>query len=553
MGGIPYVAYLYVTAAVTCTAVAVFAWRHREGRVVTATALAGVAIGAGWWSVVATVQGAGSSEVVRAVAGLAVYPGVGFLVLSFTVLARSVTDPGWSPRRRLLLQLSVEPLVVSVLAATNPWHQLVYTGRGTRELTGWDLWGYGPAFWVHTVYSYGLLLLGMLLLARAWWRAPQIFRRQHLSVLLASLVPVAANVLSIAGATPGVAQPTPIGFAATGTILAYAIFRQDLLAFAPVARTLVVDRIGEYVIVISPDGRLLDVNPAAEHFVRSMNPGAPPTLVGAPAGEALGGFDVSDLLGASSREVDRVVQGHDRTVELQLSSSQLVDGRGADLGVVLVARDVTEANEQRRELAAANARLAEQLSTIEVLRADLAEQASRDHLTGLVNRRHLMLGLADALAQAQARGASVAVLMVDVDHFKQVNDQWGHRAGDEALVSLATLLRDVVPPGALVGRWGGEEFLVVLPDADTAQATAVAETLRARCAELSAREPVTAAPRARTISVGVAATRSAEAAPDMLVDAADSALYDAKHGGRNCVRVHPGLAADERRAATART
>ncbi|WP_258724049.1 histidine kinase N-terminal 7TM domain-containing protein [Cellulomonas sp. NS3] len=554
----PLVASVYVASAILCTTVAVYAWRNRVGRAVTATSLAAVAVGAGWWSVVAALQAGGAGDAVSAVASLAVYPGIGLLVLAFTVLARSVATGDWSPSRRLLALLAVEPVLVTAVAATNPWHRLLYHGPGTGELATPQLWEHGPAFWVHTAYSYGLLLVGMVTLAVGWWKAPQVFRRQYLSVLLASLVPVAVNVLSVFDALPGLTQPTPLGFAATGAIMAWAIFRQDLIAFAPVARALVVDRIGEYVIVVSPDGRILDVNPAADRFVRSMNPGGPATLLGSSASSALGGFDVSDLL-AGSGDVDRVVHGHDRTVELQLSSSRLVDNRGVDLGVVLVGRDVTEANEQRRELAAANERLGEQLRTIEVLRADLAEQASRDPLTGLLNRRRLMVGLAEAMAASHGPaasvgpGGSVAVLMVDVDHFKQVNDRWGHRAGDEVLVQLARLLCEVTPEDALVGRWGGEEFLVVLPGADTAAAASVAETVRARCAEPPACASADGAPRARTVSIGVAATRSPTGAPDMLVDAADSALYDAKHGGRDCVRVHPGLAADERRAASART
>jgi diguanylate cyclase (GGDEF)-like protein len=539
----------YVVSALVFVALVVYSWRHRRGRAVTAAALIGVSLGAGWWSVCAAV---GSIELPHAVTGtvkLLAYPGIALLVASFVCLARSVVEVDWAPSRRVLALLAVEPVAVTALALTNPWHQRFYGGPGAADLGDPQLWRHEPAFWLHTGYSYVLLVVGVAVLARGWWRAPRVFRRQRLSLLVAALVPLAMNVLDLTEVVHNTSNPTPIGFAVTASVVAYAIFRQDVISFAPVARELVVDRISEYVMVISPDGRMLDINPAAEAFVREMNPAAPTAIVGARVEAVLGSTDIADLRRHERTNTDRVVHGRDRTVELQVSSSRLVDRRGLDLGVVLVSRDVTEANRQRRELAEVNVRLADQLRTIEALREDLAEQASRDHLTGLVNRRHLMAGLESALRADVAGG--VAVLMVDVDHFKQVNDRWGHRAGDDALVHLARVLREVMPAGSLVGRWGGEEFLVVLVGPAARCARELAEALRERCARESA---VTAAgeglPRARTVSVGVAVAAEPLAQADALVDAADAALYEAKHAGRDCVRVHHPAGTGDVRAGT---
>lgn len=166
------------------------------------------------------------------------------------------------------------------------------------------------------------------------------------------------------------------------------------------------------------------------------------------------------------------------------------------------------------------------------LDAELLRYASRDALTGLANRRVVWeQGLARA-ALAARHHRPLAVLMIDVDHFKKVNDGWGHAAGDAVLQAVARVLEQAAAPGDLVGRVGGEEFLV-LP-AQAASAAALAERLRAAVAALEV-EVEGADPLRCTISLGHAETPDGCEPWQRLVTEADRALYAAKQGGRNRV------------------
>ncbi|GAA4978912.1 sensor domain-containing diguanylate cyclase [Kineococcus glutinatus] len=154
--------------------------------------------------------------------------------------------------------------------------------------------------------------------------------------------------------------------------------------------------------------------------------------------------------------------------------------------------------------------------------------AGTDGLTGLANRRTFDAGLDGHLARAERTGSPCSVLLIDLDHFKSVNDRHGHLAGDEVLTALAGVLAAGSRPGDLPARYGGEEFAVVLPDTDADAATAVAERLRAAVERMPASVPVTA-------SVGVATCGPRHRTAVELLAAADEALYEAKAAGRNRV------------------
>ncbi|PRW63448.1 GGDEF domain-containing protein [Actinopolyspora mortivallis] len=165
--------------------------------------------------------------------------------------------------------------------------------------------------------------------------------------------------------------------------------------------------------------------------------------------------------------------------------------------------------------------------------------AQRDAKTGLMNAVHWEKFARTELVRARSRKAPVSVLLLDLDHFKRVNDELGHLAGDAALASVALMLRGSVRKGDLVGRFGGEEFVVLLPETDTAAAWEVAHRIRRSTAALSVPARDTAGVTHEldnlTISIGVACTGTLGYELGDLLVAADAALLAAKAGGRNAV------------------
>ncbi|SFD84531.1 diguanylate cyclase (GGDEF) domain-containing protein [Thiohalospira halophila DSM 15071] len=163
----------------------------------------------------------------------------------------------------------------------------------------------------------------------------------------------------------------------------------------------------------------------------------------------------------------------------------------------------------------------------------LRDQATRDTLTGLANRRHFMERLAEEIARARRAGHALSLAIADVDHFKQINDEYGHVAGDAALRTLAAVLERHQRVSDLPARYGGEEFTILMPETDLTGAETAMEDLRQRVEGTAVDRPEEG-PIHQTISVGVAALQSGDTA-DTLIQRADAALYRAKRTGRNRV------------------
>lgn len=169
-----------------------------------------------------------------------------------------------------------------------------------------------------------------------------------------------------------------------------------------------------------------------------------------------------------------------------------------------------------------------------VAREKLREQASTDLLTMLPNRAAIFKTLEVELVRCHREHQHVGVILLDIDHFKKVNDTYGHFAGDAVLRETAHRLKHNVRPYDQVGRYGGEEFLVVMPNCDLEQATAQAERLRARLCTTTMM--IEGTEMRISASFGVTISDGSERAPDLYVRVADEALYQAKASGRNCVR-----------------
>ncbi|GAA3442872.1 diguanylate cyclase [Planomonospora venezuelensis] len=527
MGAEP-LALLFAVAASVSATVAVTAWRRRRAASAVGM-LAVVSAAIAEWSLVSgimTLTGDGGAP--RMLWAL-LFLGVCLVPPGFLCLSRALTDRGWRLRRRTALLLAVEPLTVVTGIATDPWHHWFFSegGRTLEPST------YTPLVWVHLAYSYTLLMIATVRVFRAWLRGPRSQRTLYGLTLLSTVPPTAGNLLNVAGVVQGV-DLSPVGFCFTVVVSYWLFVRRSLHELVPVARQNVVDMIDDMVVTVDRSVRILDLNPAADRLVRRLSPDLPDRLTGLPMNEVL--CDVSLTEGTRT---DRIYADYlGSGVDLNVRVSPMHDGRGDHIGWAVVARDITALNRHRRELERANARLSEQLRTIEALRSDLAEQAVRDALTGLHNRRHLMDALCREVERAGRERSPLSVAVLDIDHFKQVNDRHGHRAGDRVLVRFAELLTAGSRPGEIVARHGGEEFVVLFPGVTGEHALARLEELRRTVEADSVRAD--GRPLSVTFSAGVAVLAPGQS-PDDLLHAADQALYAAKRGGRNRIeRAGPG-------------
>jgi len=211
-----------------------------------------------------------------------------------------------------------------------------------------------------------------------------------------------------------------------------------------------------------------------------------------------------------------------------------------------VQRDETERHEIAEELRRANQdlerRIRERTRELEMVNEQLLEQATRDGLTGLANRRHFNTVLGLELRRARRDGSFLSLLLCDVDFFKRYNDRYGHLAGDQCLVAVATALtRNFRRATDLCARFGGEEFAVILSGCGPEDAERLAERLRASVENEHVPHGDSSVSAYLTISVGVASARvGAETTADFIVERADRALYASKEGGRNKVNLISG-------------
>lgn len=272
-------------------------------------------------------------------------------------------------------------------------------------------------------------------------------------------------------------------------------------------------------VVIDPDGTIASWNPAMERltgFAAAEAEGQPCSLLFAP--DAMTPDRLSDRLAEARNTGISFAEGKMRRAGGDLFWGQSIifytePSLRSDAYILLV----RETGEHRE--------------TID----SLLTAAKSDQLTGVANRRGLQEAAALEIGRHAARPRDIAMLLLDIDYFKRINDTYGHPVGDDVLRNLASVMLDSVRNIDVVARIGGEEFAVLLPSTDLTMAVRIAERIRtsvaAQCVQSGSR-----AIRYR-VSIGVAQFAACMTSVDELIAAADRALYKAKHGGRDCVHV----------------
>lgn len=354
----------------------------------------------------------------------------------------------------------------------------------------------GVAYLLGIVLNYVCIVLSLRLILSHIRHGDRKQRRQSLVLLTGWLAPLAANISFLLFGGDHGYDLTPVAYVTAMAVLLYSALAHNLLDVLPLARAELMDELEDAFVVCDDGFHFLDANRSARRLFPELSDMTP-------------GESMEKVQGFKSQGELRIWTGGEERHYKVTANPILHDTRSGTVCVVF--RDVTMEN-----------RLLE----------NLQRQATVDALTGIYNRGTFFDLARKTLAQSRERKRDLALLMIDADHFKQVNDTYGHPCGDAVLKAIADIIKDHFRKGDVVGRYGGEEFAVLLEDLSGEQAVEAAEKLREaieritiHCNEKSVRV---------TISIGVAHCSAGDGHTlESLLTRADKAMYLSKTGGRN--------------------
>ena len=407
-----------------------------------------------------------------------------------------------------LLILMTLPVISSVLVLTWPWSnlfykELVYKTDGLLPrfiVTG------GIVYYVYFVYSLVLVFfsIGIVLYYRR--RGDSLFKKMTTSVVIATMLPAISYVINILKLGNLEIDVTPIFLSITCILLVHAVFRQGLYMLAPIAQEQIVENMNDGFILTDTQGVFIDANSAAKKLF--------PELCTMASGSDLPFLDELTWHDTDNDKTKEFAVTGEAGLECYYQVSQnLIETNGKPIGWSVVIHDITESKKRLDEV---------------------TKIAEHDALTGLLNRGTLYKNGKAIFAQFGSK-SSAAVLMMDIDFFKRINDSYGHLNGDEVLKGVADSLVSNLRATDLVGRYGGEEFCVFLPRINDKDTMELAEKLRAGVENI---DFILNDEKANvTISIGIAVyDDSRHKSFELFLADADTALYDAKNMGRNRVK-----------------
>lgn len=300
----------------------------------------------------------------------------------------------------------------------------------------------------------------------------------------------------------------------------------------------VVNTIGQGLTVVDVDSNFLFINPAYAQFtgyaLKDLIGRKPRDITYAPDVQKLARAKMERGLGLTSTYETRLIRADGSLLDVMVTATPRWREGKVD-GAIAVVTDLSKYKMMETELRNINETLQSQLKELQELQLQLQEQAIRDPLTQLYNRRYLNEILPVEIARAKRAQLSLGIMMIDIDHFKKINDTYGHKVGDETLQKLSQIIVKSLRVNDIVCRFGGEEILCVMQGVDAEAVNSRAESLRQEIAETNF---VLTSPQVHiTVSIGIAIMVEDNHEINDVLKRADQALYQAKNDGRNCVRV----------------
>ncbi|WP_421383254.1 diguanylate cyclase [Bacillus salacetis] len=409
------------------------------------------------------------------------------------------------------------PLISVILAATNDFHHLYYRTYEIHPDLGAPFVHQEIGIWymVQGIYTFGSLFVAFLLAFSRWRETAKEYRPQLLALMWGQLVPIITAFVYLMGLTPQGVDPVPMVLWLTSLLYFWSISSSRMFSLMPIAKDAIFNSINDGVVVLDETNRVIEFNQASQ----IMFPQLTKNMLGEDflkVWESFTGepFPFSLKNNVCTYELEHMAGDQSlRTYQVRITELHQPSQRK---GLLIIFNDMTEVKD---------------------LHDKLEKLAYYDELTGILNRRAFFQKCVREFEEAREEGHPFSVILMDVDHFKRVNDTYGHFVGDQLLVHVIQSCQSQLTNGELFARYGGEEFVLGLKGAAEAEAEKLADRIRTFLAgqHLMTNDGVISA----TLSLGVAqSTAEGEETLFDLLNKADKALYSAKNAGRNKVHVY---------------
>jgi diguanylate cyclase (GGDEF)-like protein/PAS domain S-box-containing protein len=500
----PFVISLFATMSL-----GIYAVRHRD--IPTVTTFTWLMVALTFWTFCYLMELSSSSLAGKSFWLAAKYPGSAVSPILWFILSLQLTKHDHWLTKPILIGLGFFAVSTCLIVFTNSLHHWFWTD--IRLVSGFPETevDHGFYFWVYAAIPYSFVLTSVILFFQYYRTTPSYYRRQATLMAFGGFVPLGGRILEDAfgfDLFPKVDNVIVL-LLLSSICFALAMFRYGALNIIHIAHNLVISNIEAGIIVLDPLQRVVELNPYARDLVGTTYNAA----IGKSLNEALTSWpDVPIVVGV---EQEIIVQHSGESAIYSLQSSLIRETNGAPVGYVLVLFDITARKTAERQL--------EHLARMDVL-------------TGVTNRRYFYEMAEIEWARAQRYAHPLTVVMVDIDYFKQVNDRYGHHAGDEVLKFVAAECQRHMRTTDLFARYGGEEFICMFSEGGHDGALNLAERLRHTIAHTHL--VVDGHTIQITLSLGIAHQASTESIPlDELIKRADQALYLSKANGRNRITV----------------
>ncbi len=407
--------------------------------------------------------------------------------------------------------LMVVPTITIFIAWTNPWHNLLWRYKffipQDNLLTFRAQYGYW--FWVNAFYSYALAAIGSFFIIRNYFYSIRLYRKQSFWMVVGALIPLLYNIVYVLKLVPGMQKDySSLIFSFASLAYVVGISRYHLFDLVPISRSLILDHIRDAVAVLDKEDRIIDLNMAAQKiFEVSLRESL---------GRPLSSFptiwsQLAPVWMSENPEIEITQSKNDETRTFETKITRFSEKSVQAYKTLLIFHDVTE--------------------RVALLRS-VQELARTDPLSELFNRRHFFEQINKELERFRRYGTCFSLVMLDIDHFKSINDIYGHLVGDQVLIQVAEFCRQEMRTIDVLARYGGDEMIFLLPETGPQRAKEAAERLRKGVEKLEIR--VNGDINSITISLGVTSLMpDEETSLETLLARVDRALYASKEQGRN--------------------